>query len=222
MTDLFPSPEKKFEMIKVLIADDHKLIRTGLKLTLSDQNDIEVICEAADGLEALDLVKRTQPDTVILDISMPGMNGLEVSAELRKLYPSLPVLILSVLSEEAYASKSLRAGASGFVHKENIPEELVTAIRRVAEGGIYLSPSLTKKLDSDSRNQFRKFLYENLSLIEFQIMTAIANGKPLNAIANQLFLDEETVSSFNASILSKLEMKDNSELFNYCKTEGLI
>jgi DNA-binding NarL/FixJ family response regulator len=209
-------------MIKVLIADDHQLIRTGLKMTLSDHPDIDIICEASDGLEALDLVKKNELDTVILDISMPGMNGLEVSAELRKLYPLLPVLILSVLSEEAYASKSLKAGASGFVHKEKIPEELAIAIRRVASGGIYLSPTLTDKIDSDSRNQFRKFLYENLSLIEFQVMTAIASGKSVDKISAQLLLSPETISTFNISILEKLELKDNSELLNYCFEEGLI
>jgi DNA-binding NarL/FixJ family response regulator len=209
-------------MIKVLIADDHKLIRSGLKMTLSDQEDMEVTCEASDGLEALDLVKKNDLDTVILDISMPGMNGLEVSAELRKLYPLLPILILSVLSEEAYATKSLKAGASGFVHKEKIPEELVKAIRRVANGGIYLSPGLTEKIDSDSGNQFRKFLYENLLLIEFQIMTAIACGKSINKISKQLLMEPETISAFNNNILEKLELKDNSELFSYCIEEGLI
>ena len=209
-------------MIKILIADDHKLIRAGLKMTLSECPDMEITCEAADGLEALDLAKKNELDTVILDISMPGMNGLEVSAELRKLYPSLPVLILSVLSEEAYASKSLKAGASGFVHKEKIPEELVNAIRRVANGGIYLSPALTEKIASDSISQFRKFLYENLSLIEFQVMTAIASGKSVDKISKQLLLEPETISAFNTNILEKLELKDNSELFTYCSEEGLI
>ena len=209
-------------MIKVLIADDHKLIRSGLKMTLSDQEDMEVICEASNGLEALDLVKKNDLDAVILDISMPGMNGLEVSAELRKLYPLLPILILSVLSEEAYATKSLKAGASGFVHKEKIPEELVKAIRRVANGGLYLSPALTEKTDSDSGTQFRKFLYENLLLIEFQVMTAMACGKSVNKISKQLLIDPETISVFNNNILEKLELKDNSEFFSYCIEEGLI
>ena len=191
-------------------------------MTLSDYPDMEITCEASDGLEALDLVKKNKLDTVILDISMPGMNGLEVSAELRKLYPLLPVLILSVLSEETYSSKSLKAGASGFVHKEKIPEELVNAIRKVANGGIYLSPALTEKADSGSRDQFRKFLYENLSLIEFQVMTAIASGKTVGMISKQLSIDPETISTFNNTILEKLALKDNSELLNYCIQEGLI
>jgi DNA-binding NarL/FixJ family response regulator len=209
-------------MIKILIADDHKLIRAGLKMTLSECPDMEITCEAADGLEALDLAKKNELDTVILDISMPGMNGLEVSTELRKLYPLLPVLILSVLSEEAYASKSLKAGASGFVHKEKIPEELVTAIRRVANGGIYLSPALTEKIASDSKNHFRTFLYENLSLIEFRVMISIASGKSVDKISKQLLIEPETIDAFNYNILEKLELKDNSELFTYCSEEGLI
>lgn len=209
-------------MIKVLIADDHKLIRAGLKLTLCDEEDIEVLCEAENGLDALDLIKTTELDAVILDISMPGMNGLDLSTEVRKLFPSLPVLILSVLSEEAYASKSLKAGASGFVHKENIPEELVNAIHRIASGGIYLSPTLTKKISMDSRNHVRKFLYENLSLIEFQIMTSLATGISTAGICKRLSITSDMVSAMNNQILAKLGMKDNSELLNYCIEEGLL
>jgi DNA-binding NarL/FixJ family response regulator len=209
-------------MIKVLIADDHKLIRAGLRLTLSEEDDITVCCEAENGLEALDLVKNNDLDAVILDICMPGMSGLEVSAEVRKLYPSLPVLILSVLSEEAYASKSLKAGASGFVHKEKIPEELVTAIHRVANGGIYLSPALKEKVSSDFRDHIRKFLYEHLSLLEFQVMTSLATGKPVDFICQRLSLSQSTLTTINNCILEKLGMKDNSELLNYCIEEGLL
>jgi len=209
-------------MIKILIADDHKLIRAGLRMTLSDYPDMEITCEAADGLEALDLAKNNELDTVILDISMPGMNGLEVSAELRKLYPSLPVLILSVLSEEAYASKSLKAGASGFVHKENIPEEIEMAIRKVASGGIYLSPAMKEKIEMDSKNQSHKFLFDNLSLLEFQIMLALASGKPADTIAEQFFITPGTINEVNDTILGKLELQDNSELFRYCFEEGFI
>ncbi len=209
-------------MIKVLIADDHKLIRAGLKMTLSDYPDMEITCEAADGLEALDLVKKNELDTVILDISMPGMNGLEVSSEIRKSYPLLPILILSVLSEEAYTSKSLKAGASGFVHKENIPEELETAIRKVANGGIYLSPAMKEKNDSDSKNQYRKFLFENLTLLEFQVMMAIASGKSADIISEQFLIEPNVVKEINGAILEKLELDDNSELFSYCLQEGFI
>jgi two-component system invasion response regulator UvrY len=209
-------------MIRVLIADDHKLIRAGLKLTLSDEDDIAVTCEAENGLDALHLVKTNDLDTVILDISMPGMNGLDVSTEVRKLYPSLPVLILSVLSEEAYASKSLKAGASGFVHKEKIPEELVSAIRKVANGGIYLSPALTEKVTSNVGNHVPKFLYKHLTLVEFQVMTSLATGKPIVGICKNLSISPEKITSLNSCILEKLGMKDNSELLNYCIEEGLL
>jgi DNA-binding NarL/FixJ family response regulator len=209
-------------MIKILIADDHKLIREGLKLTLSEYPDMEITCEAADGLETLDLVKKNELDTVILDISMPGMNGLDVSIELRKSYPSLPILILSVLSEEAYASKSLKAGASGFVHKENIPEEIEMAIRKVASGGIYLSAALKEKIELDSKSNSRQFLFENLSLLEFQIMLALASGKPADTIAEQCLINSGSINEINDTILEKLELKDNSELFRYCVQEGFI
>jgi DNA-binding NarL/FixJ family response regulator len=216
------STEIQTSMIKILIADDHKLIRAGLKLTLSDCPDMEIICEASDGLEALEFAKKNKLDTVILDISMPGMNGLDVSAELKKSYPSLPILILSVLSEEAYASKSLKAGASGFVHKEKIPEELAIAIRKVANGGIYLSPAMKEKIESDPKSNYRRFLYENLSLTEFQVMAALASGKSIEMISKQLLLDTDNINTINISVLDKLELKDNSKLFSYCCEEGLI
>ncbi len=205
-------------MIKILIADDHKLIRTGLKITLSDHSDMKITCEASDGLEALDLVKKNEVDTVILDISMPGMNGLDVSAEIRKLYPTLPILILSVLSEEAYASKSLKSGASGFVHKEKIPEELALAIRKVANGGIYLSPLLTEKNGSSQQ----KFLYKDFTLMEFQVMKALASGNSTEVISRQLFIEPDYIYDINNRILHKLELKDNSELASYCAQEGFI
>ncbi len=209
-------------MIKILIADDHKLIRAGLKLTLSEYPDMEITCEAADGLEALDLVKKNELDAVILDISMPGMNGLDVSTELRKSYPLLPVLILSALSEEAYASRSLRAGASGFVHKENITEEIEMAIRKVASGGIYLSPAMKERTEPDSDSQSRRFLFENLSLLEFQIMLALASGKPAETIADQFLLTPGSINEINDAILNKLELEDNSGLSIYCIQEGFI
>jgi two-component system, NarL family, invasion response regulator UvrY len=209
-------------MIRILIADDHKLIRAGLKLTLSEEEDMDVICEAKDGIEALELVRENELDTVILDISMPGMNGLELSAEIRKQYPALPILILSVLSEETYASKSLKSGACGFVHKEKIPEELISAIRKVSAGEIYLSPVLTGKSLSEVHSSGRKFLYEKLSLVEFQVMTALASGIPVSEISSQFCLGTDKIILITHTILEKLELKDNSELLNYCIEEGLI
>ena len=136
-------------MINILIADDHPIVRAGLRLTIADQFDMKVVCEACDGYEVLELLKKNTVDVVILDISMPGLSGLEVLVQIRNLYPSIPVLILSVLSEEVYATKTLKAGANGFIHKETIPEELVKAIRKVACGGLYISSLMAERFAGD-------------------------------------------------------------------------
>jgi DNA-binding NarL/FixJ family response regulator len=209
-------------MITILIADDHPIVRTGLKLIISDQFDMKVICEASNGFEVLELLKKNKVDVVILDISMPGLSGLEALVQIRILYPSLPVLILSVLSEDVYASKTLRAGANGFIHKETIPEELVRAIRKVAGGGLYVSSLLAEKFAGDVRNPVIKVLHENLSFREFQIMCLIASGKTVTEIGSALCISVKTVSTYRSRILEKMELKNNAELTNYCIKEGLV
>jgi DNA-binding NarL/FixJ family response regulator len=209
-------------MINVLIADDHPIVRTGLRLTIDDQPDMKVVCEASNGLEVLELLKKNTVDVVTLDISMPGLSGLEVLVQIRNLYPSLPVLILSVLSENVYASKTLRAGANGFIHKETIPEELVKAIRKVASGGLYVSSFMAERFAGDVKNPLLKILHENLSFREFQIMCMIASGKTVTEIANSLCISVKTVSTYRSRILEKMELKNNAELTNYCIKEGLV
>lgn len=209
-------------MITILIADDHPIVRTGLKLIISDQSDMKVVCEASNGSEVLDLLKKNKVDVVILDISMPGLSGLEVLVQIRNLYPALPVLILSVLSEDVYAAKTLKAGANGFIHKETIPEELVKAIRKVACGGLYVSSLLAEKFAGDVRKPVVKVLHENLSFREFQIMCLIASGKTVTDIAATLCISVKTVSTYRSRILEKMELKNNAELTNYCIKEGLI
>jgi DNA-binding NarL/FixJ family response regulator len=159
---------------------------------------------------------------VTLDVSMPGMSGLEVLVQIRNLYPNIAVLILSVLSEEVYAAKTLKAGANGFIHKETIPEELVKAIRKVASGGLYVSSFMAEKFAGNVKNPIIKVLHENLSFREFQIMCLIASGKTLTEIADTLCISIKTVSTYRSRILEKMEMKNNSELTNYCIKEGLV
>ncbi len=209
-------------MINILIADDHPIVRTGLKFTIADQSDMKVICEASNGIEVLDLLKKNTVDVVILDISMPGLSGLEALVQIRNLYPSLPVLIMSVLSEDVYAAKTFRAGANGFLHKETITEELVKAIRKVACGGLYVSSTLAEKFAGDVKNPVIKILHENLSFREFQIMCLIASGKTVTEIGAALCISVKTVSTYRSRILEKMDMKNNSELTNYCIKEGLV
>jgi DNA-binding NarL/FixJ family response regulator len=209
-------------MINILIADDHPIVRTGLKLTITDQPDMKVICEASNGFEVLELLKKNKVDVVILDISMPGLSGLEALVQVRTLYPTLPVLILSVLSEEVYAVKTLKAGANGFIHKETIPEELVKAIRKVAAGGLYISTIMAEKFAGDVKNPVLKVLHENLSFREFQIMCLISSGKTVTEIADTLCISVKTVSTYRSRILEKMDMRNNAELTNYCIKEGLV
>ncbi|HSN50101.1 MAG TPA: response regulator transcription factor [Bacteroidales bacterium] len=209
-------------MINILVTDDHPIVRNGLKLILSDEPDMKVVCEASNGLDALAKLKANKVDVVILDISMPGMSGLEVLVQIRNLYPELPVLMLSVLSEEVFAAKTLKAGASGFIHKESIPEELVRAVRKVAAGGLYISSYLAEKLAGDMKAPVTKVLHENLSFREFQIMCMIAAGKTLTEIGESLCISVKTVSTYRARLLEKMNLKNNSELTSYCMKEGLV
>lgn len=209
-------------MINILVTDDHPIVRNGLKLILSDEPDMKVTCEASNGPEALLKLKTNNVDVVILDISMPGMSGLEVLVQIRHLYPDLPVLMLSVLSEEVFAAKTLKAGASGFIHKESIPEELVKAVRKVSAGGLYISASLAEKFAGDMKAPVTKVLHENLSFREFQIMCMIASGKTPTEIADALCISIKTVSTYRSRVLEKMNMKNNSELTSYCMKEGLV
>lgn len=207
-------------MIKILIADDHPLIRNGLRQLISKQNDIEVACEASNSKEVFELMKKHEIDVVILDISMPGMSGIEILDIIKQKYPSVPVLMLSALSEELYALKTLKSGASGFINKESAPEELVKAIKKVVSGGVYVSDFLGEKLAVDFKKGIAKQPHENLSKREFQIMCLIGSGKAVSEIAKELFLNVRTISTYRARILEKLNLKNNSEITSYCVKEG--
>jgi len=207
-------------MIKILIADDHPLIRNGLRQLISKQSDIEVACEASNSKEVFELMKKHEIDVVILDISMPGMSGIEILDIIKQKYPSVPVLMLSALSEELYALKTLKSGASGFINKESAPEELVKAIKKVVSGGVYVSDFLGEKLAVDFKKGIAKQPHENLSKREFQIMCLIGSGKAVSEIAKELFLNVRTISTYRARILEKLNLKNNSEITSYCVKEG--
>ncbi|HUV53303.1 MAG TPA: response regulator transcription factor [Dehalococcoidia bacterium] len=209
-------------MIKVLIADDHAIVREGLKQIVADVPDIDVAGEAKDGHEALDMISKNNYDVVLLDISMPGISGLDVLKQLRSQKPQLRVLILSIYPEEQYAVRTLKAGASGYLTKESAPDELVAAIRKVSQGGNYVSHSLGEKLATNLRLDANKQPHEALSDREFQVMRMIASGKKGKEIAEELLLSVKTVSTYRRRVLDKLGVKHNSALIRYAMQNHLL
>jgi two-component system invasion response regulator UvrY len=208
-------------MIKILIIDDHPIVRRGLKEIVSEEPDIVVAGEAQNSREALELIRKQKWDVVVLDITMPDSNGLEILKQLRKERPKLPVLVLSIHSEEQYAVRVLKSGGAGFMNKEAAPAELVKAIRKVVAGGKYVSPTLAERLAFDLESGERQ-LHENLSDREFQVMCMIASGRTVKEIAKELFLSVKTVSTHRTRILKKMKMRTNAELTYYAVRNRLV
>jgi len=202
-------------VIKVLVADDHAVVRRGLRQILAETNDILVGGEASTAAELWQLVERERWDTIILDIEMPGRSGLELLGELKRQYPKLPVLILTVYSEEQYAVRAIRAGASGFLTKESAPNQLVAAVRKVASGGRFITPELAERLASSLAGDSDALPHEALSDREFQVLCMIASGKTVSQIGQELSLSVKTISTHRTRILAKMNMKSNSELTHY-------
>ncbi len=209
-------------MIKVLIADDHPIVRQGLRQILGGTADMEVAGEAVNGQEALEQMRLGGWDVLVLDITMPGRSGFDILKELKYEQPDLPVLVLSIHAEEQLAVRVLKAGASGYLTKENAPEELVKAIRKVVGGGRYISPSLAESLAFGLDAAFERPRHESLSDREFQVMQLMAGGKTLAEIAEQLALSAKTVSTYRARLLEKLNLKTNAELMRYALENELI
>ena len=209
-------------MIKILIADDHAIVRKGLKQILADAPDIASIDEASSGQEALKKVRENNYNMVLLDISMPGMSGVDVLKQLKTERPKLPVLILTMHPEDQYAVRILKAGASGYLTKESAPDELISAIQKVWRGGRYISPSLAEKLACDLDSTAIQLLHERLSDREYQIMTMLASGRSTKEIASELSLGMPTVSTYRFRILQKMNLKNNAELINYAIKYNLL
>jgi DNA-binding NarL/FixJ family response regulator len=208
--------------VKILIADDHPIFRAGLKETLAKEPEVELIGEADDGREALALARRQRWDVAVLDITMPGRDGLEVLQELRRDRPKLPVLILSAHPEDQLALRLLRAGAAGYVTKDKAPEVLFAAIRRVLAGGKYISESLAEKVVLKLESKAPRPPHEALSDREYQVMRMIAAGKTIKEIAGELFLSVRTVSTYRTRLLDKMDMKSNSDLIRYVLEHKLV
>src|ERR1043166_5011029 len=207
--------------MRVLIADDHAVVRRGLKQILLDEFGALEVGEAADAHETLRLAHARDWDLVVLDISMPGRNGLEVLKELKQTRPRLPVLILTTYPEEQYAVRVLKAGAAGYMTKEGAPEHLVEAVRRVTAGGRDITPTLADLLVTNLAAAARP-PHEALSDREFQVLRLIASGKTVGQIADALSLSPNTVSTYRARILEKTGMKTNAELTHYAISNGLV
>lgn len=209
-------------MIKILIVDDHAIVRQGLKQILADIPDLVVAGGASNGQEALEMVRAGHWDVVVLDISLPGPNGLIVLRQLKSRYPRLPVLVLSMHAEEQYAVRALKAGAAGYLTKESAPEQLITAIRKVASGGKYVSPALMEKFVSEVGTTLKKPRHETLSDREFQVLCMIGAGKTLTEIAQDLRLSVKTVGTHRTRILKKMQLKNNAVLIHYALRTGLV
>ena len=209
-------------MIRILISDDHAIVREGIKQILADTNDLVAAGEATNGHEVIELVRRQDWDMVLLDLAMPGKDGLETLKDIKREKPKLPVLVLSIYPEEQYAVRALKAGASGYLTKESAPEELIAAIRKVSQGGKYISSSLAEKLASHLEVDAEKPVHETLSDREYQVMLMIASGKTVKEIGDEMCLSVKTVSTYRARALSKMGMKNNSEFTYYAIKHGLI
>jgi two-component system, NarL family, invasion response regulator UvrY len=209
-------------MIRIIIADDHAIVRAGLKQFLAAEKDMVVIGEAADGMETLACVRKSECDVVLLDISMPGKNGIDTLRQLKRSRPDLPVLILSAYSEEQFAVSLLRAGANGYISKETASEQLVAAIRTVIGGGKYVSPGVAQVLVSDLSSDSDKPPHATLSKREFQIFYRLASGESVSKIAEELFLSVKTVSTYRARILEKMQMTSNANLTYYAVKNNII
>lgn len=210
------------EKTKVLIADDHAIVRQGLRQILSETDDLLVTGEASDGNEALHLARNQEWGVCLLDVSMPNKNGIDTLKQLKKEFPKLPVLILSMHPEEQYAVRALKAGASGYLTKQSAPEQLVTAIRQVAKGKKYLSPAVAQQLAEAISDDSEKPPHKRITDREYQVLVLIASGKTLTQIAEKLNLGVATVSTYRARLLEKMGLKSTAELIRYGIEHELI
>jgi DNA-binding NarL/FixJ family response regulator len=209
-------------MINVLIADDHPVVRQGIKQILAEDSEIGELGEAKNSQEVMEQIRQNSWDVIILDITMPGRGGLDTLKEIKGEKPKLPVLILSIHPEDQYAVRALKAGAAGYLTKESAPDDLIKAIKKVNIGGKYISNSLAEKLALHLERDAQKQPHESLSDREYQVLCMIASGKKVKDIAESLSLSVKTISTYRARILEKMKMKSNADLIHYAIQNRLV
>ncbi|MBU8893830.1 MAG: response regulator transcription factor [Bacteroidales bacterium] len=209
-------------MIKVIITDDHPVVRSGLKQILEDYSDISVSGEAGNGSELINILLKDNFDVILLDISMPGRNGLDLLKDIKKIDSKISILILSIHPEEQYAIRALKLGASGYLTKNSAPKELVDAIRKVDKGEKYITASLAERIALNTINNLEMPAHDSLSDREMEVMCNLAKGKSIKIISEELSLSSKTISTYRERILEKMNMNTTAEIIRYALKEGLV
>jgi len=208
--------------VRILIADDHPVVRRGLRDIVASEEDMAVVGEAKTGDEALELARKLEWDVAVLDYSMPGCNGAELVREVKRQHPERPVLVLSILPEEVHAGQVFKAGGAGYINKASANEDLTGAIRKVMNGGKYVSAAFAEKLATELADGGEKPPHELLSDREYRVMWLIASGRQINEIAEEMALSPSTISTYRARILRKLALTNNAALVRYAVKYRLI
>lgn len=212
--------------IRVLLAEDHTIVRQGLRALLEQSDDIKVIAEAEDGREAVNKTEQLKPDIVLMDISMPILNGIEATRQIKKKFPDIKVLILTMHTTEEYISQILHAGASGYLVKKSAHHELLSAIKAIQKGSSYLSPLVSKKVIDEylhkTKEDIKQDRYEKLTTREREVLQLIAEGKANKEIAELLYLSVKTVETHKAHLMEKLNLHTTTDLIKYAIQKGII
>ncbi len=223
MLKISGSPDKEIKLIKVLLADDHSIVRAGLRRIVEESGDMEVVAEADDGREAIQLVQSTEPDVAVIDISMPGLDGLEVISQLQTLQPKLPVLVLTMHEEGQYVVRAIQAGAMGYLTKQSAPEQLVTAIRKIHDGQRYITDEAAESLALRvAKGSNGKSPLDSLSMRELQVLRRLAMGHTNREIASAYHISIKTVDTYRARLLKKLDLRNNAELSRFAIQNNLV
>ncbi len=209
-------------MIRILLADDHSMFREGLNYIIADEPDMQVAGETASSREAMSKIMEEDYDVVVLDINIPGRDGIQVLSEIKAAKPNVAVLMLSMYAEEQFAMRALRAGASGYLTKESAPDEFIAALRIVAQGGKYITSSVAEILANNIDIHAERPPHEKLTDREFEVMLKISLGKKIGEIARELNLSGKTISTYRARILEKMKMTNNTELTQYAIRHSLL